>query len=513
MTDISAAVSGDQDNISANQKSDEASKLIRQPPRNVEVEAALIGALLRNNRAFEKVGDMLRAEHFFAPEHQLIYGLAKRMVDAGQEARPTTLQHLVESEPSLQEVGGADYLYDLAANVVTVINAADYAKTIYDLFLKRELIGLGEDTVNDAYTNDLDDTAETQIEKLESRLYNLAESGDMDRSVTKLGDATMVALQHVEEAYKRDSHIVGVTTGFRDIDNMIGGLHPSDLLILAGRPAMGKTALATSIAFNAAKAFREFQDEQGNTIQEGGKMLFFSLEMSAEQLAGRILSGEAKVSGDKIRRGEITEEEFQQVAMAAQELANIPLFIDDTPGLSITGMRQRARRVKRQFGLDGVVVDYLQLLSGPPDKKNDNRVQEVSEITRGLKMLAKELEIPVIALSQLSRQVENREDKRPQLADLRESGSIEQDADMVSFVYRPEYYLQKEHPEQRPAEAQDKFLERLQGHEQRLAEARNVAEFIIAKQRHGPIGTVELFFDNDYARFGDLDRHHEGDGF
>ncbi len=513
MNEASAAYSNASAVKSAHQIDDDKSKLIRQPPRNVEVEAALIGALLRNNRAFEKVGDFLRAEHFFAPEHQTIYSLSKRMVDAGQEARPTTLQHLVENEATLSGVGGADYLYELAANVVTVINAADYAKTIYDLFLKRELIGLGEDIVNDAYTHDLDDTAETQIEKVESRLYNLAEAGDMDRSVTKLGDATMMALQHVEEAYKRDSHIVGVTTGFRDIDNMIGGLHPSDLLILAGRPAMGKTALATSIAFNAAKAFREFEDDQGNTVQEGGKMLFFSLEMSSEQLAGRILSGEARVSGDKIRRGAITEEEFQQVAMAAHELSSIPLYIDDTPGLSITGMRQRARRVKRQFGLDGVVVDYLQLLTGPPDKKNDNRVQEVSEITRGLKMLAKELEIPVIALSQLSRQVENREDKRPQLSDLRESGSIEQDADMVSFVYRPEYYLQKEHPEQRQAEAQDKFLERLQSHEQRLSDARNIAEFIIAKQRHGPIGTVDLYFDGDFARFGDLDRQHEGDGF
>ncbi|MDX1738517.1 MAG: replicative DNA helicase, partial [Alphaproteobacteria bacterium] len=485
--------------------------ITRHPPRNIEVEAALLGALLRNNRAFEKVGDFLKAEHFFAPEHQTIYGLSKKMVDAGQEARPTTLQHLVENEPSLKDVGGAEYLYDLAANVVTVINAADYAKTIYDLFLKRELIGLGEDIVNDAYSHSLDETAENQIEKVESRLYNLAEAGDMDRSVTSLGAATMDALRNVEEAYKRDSHIVGVTTGFRDIDNMIGGLHKSDLMILAGRPAMGKTALVTSIAFNAAKAFRQYENENGETVQEGGKMLFFSLEMSAEQLAGRILSGQAQVSGDKIRRGEISEEEFQQIALAAQELSSIPLYIDDTAGLSITGLRQRARRVKRQFGLDGVIVDYLQLLTGPPDKKNDNRVQEVSEITRGLKMLAKELEIPVIALSQLSRQVENREDKRPQLADLRESGSIEQDADMVTFVYRPEYYLQKEHPEQRPSEGQDKFLERLQSHEQRLAEARNVAEFIIAKQRHGPIGIVDLFFDSDYARFGDLDRHHDGD--
>lgn len=488
-------------------------KLVRQPPRNEEVEAALLGAILRNNRAYERIADVLRPEYFFAPEHQKIYTLIKRMIDAGQEARPTTLQHMVDADEALKSVGGSEYLYELAANVVTVINATDYANTIADLYLKRELIQLGEDTVNDAYDMDFDETAERQIERVEHRLYNLATTGEIDRGVTTLKEAAYNALVHAEEAFKRDSHVVGVTSGFRDIDNMLGGLHPSDLIILAARPAMGKTALVTTIAYNAAKAYRQFEDETGKVIEEGGKVLFFSLEMSADQLAGRILSGEAKVSGDKIRRGEIDQEEFTQIARAAQELAKAPLFIDDTPGLSITGMRQRSRRVKRQHGLHMIIVDYLQLLSGPPEKKNDNRVQEVSEITRGLKMLAKELEVPVIALSQLSRQVENREDKRPQLADLRESGSIEQDADVVSFIYRPEYYLQREHPEMRPNEPQDKYLERVQNHEQRLAESRNVAEYIIAKQRHGPVGTVELFFDNDYARFGDLDRHHGGDGF
>ncbi|RED53564.1 replicative DNA helicase [Aestuariispira insulae] len=488
-------------------------KLVRQPPRNEEIEAALLGALLRNNRAFEKVGDILKADYFFAPEHQCIYLMIKNLVDAGQEARPTTLAHIADAEPILREVGGSEYLYELAANVVTVINAADYAQTIADLYLKRELIGLGEDVVNDAYDLTLDEDAARQIEKVEHRLYNLATSGELDRGVTSLKDAAFKALEHAEEAYKRDSHVVGVTSGFRDIDNMLGGLHGSDLIILAGRPAMGKTALVTTMAYNAAKAYRQWEDEQGNIREEGGKVLFFSLEMSADQLAGRILSGEAGVSGDKIRRGDIDQEDFTKIAKAANVLAKAPLFIDDTPALSITGMRQRARRVKRQMGLHMVIVDYLQLLQGPPDKKIDNRVQEVSEITRGLKTLAKELEIPVIALSQLSRQVENREDKRPQLSDLRESGSIEQDADVVSFVYRPEYYLQKEHPEQRPSEPQDKFLERLAQHESRLAESRNVAEYIIAKQRHGPVGTVELFFDNDYARFGDLDRHHNDDEF
>ena len=492
---------------------DSATPLLRKPPRNEEVEAALLGAILRNNRAYEKIAEILRAEHFFAPEHQKIYSLVKKLIDAGQEARATTLQHLIEGDEMLQAIGGANYLRDLAANVVTVINAENYAQIIYDLYLKRELIGLGEDVVNTAYDHDLDETADIQIQKVESRLYQLATTGEVDRGVSSLGDAAIMALQATEEAFKRESHVVGVTSGMRDIDNMLGGLHRSDLLILAGRPAMGKTALATNMAFNAAKAYRKFTDDAGNEIEEGGKVLFFSLEMSAEQLAGRILSGEAKVSGDKMRRGEINQEDFNRVAIAAQELSRVPLYIDDTPALSITGLRQRARRVKRQRGLHMIVIDYLQLLVGPPDKKMDNRVQEVSEITRGLKTLAKELDIPVIALSQLSRQVESREDKRPMLSDLRESGSIEQDADVVSFVYRPEYYLQREHPEQRGGESVEKYQEREMMHNQRVAESRNVAEFIIAKQRHGPVGTVELFFDNEYARFGDLDRFHEQDGF
>ena len=487
---------------------------LREPPHNLEVEAALLGAVLRNNRAFEHVGDLLSAEHFYAPEHQRIYSAIRQITEKGQIANATTLSHVMDTDPLIREVGGGSYLFELAANVVTVINAKDYAETIRDLHLKRELIGLGEDVVNEAYDlEDLEDTAERQIERAEHRLYTLATTGEVDRGVATLKSAVELALESAEQAYKRDTHLVGVTTGFRDVDQMLGGLHRSDLLILAGRPSMGKTSLATNMAFNAAKAYNRREDENGNVFEEGGKVLFFSLEMSAEQLASRILSEQSRVASDKIRRGEIETDEFEKLAIAAQELSQVPLFIDDTPALTITGLRQRARRVKRQHGLHMIVVDYLQLLQGPADKRSDNRVQEVSDITRGLKTLAKELDVPVLALSQLSRQVEQREDKRPQLSDLRESGSIEQDADVVTFIYRPEYYLQREHPTERQNEAPDKFQERVERHNQRLNDSRNIAEVIIAKQRHGPIGIVELFFDGNYTRFEDLDRHHEEGGF
>lgn len=483
---------------------------LRQPPYNAEVEQALLGAMLRNNRAYESASDLLQAAHFYVPEHQRLYSHIKKLIDKGQVASPATLSHIADNDDILREAGGTTYLYELASNVVTVLNATEYAKTIHDLHLKRELIGLGEDIVNDAYdTQDLDFTADKQIEKSEQRLYDLATTGEVDRSVKSMDFAAKQALAMAEQAFKRDSHVVGITTGLRDVDERLGGLHGSDLLILAGRPAMGKTSLATNIAYNAASAYKKIVTDDGREIEEGGVVLFFSLEMSAEQLAGRLISTCAGISSDKIRRGDIGQDEFERVVVASQELGRIPLFIDDTPALSITGLRQRARRVKRQHGLHLIVVDYLQLLQGPPDKRIDNRVQEVSEITRGLKGLAKDLNVPVLALSQLSRQVENREDKRPQLADLRESGSIEQDADVVSFVYRPEYYLEKEQPEQRPNEPPDKFEERRLRHEQMLTEKRNIAELIIAKQRHGPVGIIELFFNGELTLFDDLDRAHD----
>ena len=485
---------------------------LREAPHNLEMEAALLGAILRNNRAFEETADIVMEAHFYAPEHQRIYRAIRTVIEQGQIASPVSLKHWMDRDPGLKPAGGSDYLFELAANVVAVINARHYADQLRDLHMRRELIGLGEKMVNRAYDPGIDEPAPRLIEEAEAGLYSLAVTGDVDRGVKTMADAVGEALRMAEEAFSRDNHLVGVTTGFRDIDNMLGGLHKSDLLILAGRPSMGKTALATNMAYNAASRYREIVDETtGHTITEGGKVLFFSLEMSADQLAGRILAERSEVASDKIRRGDISQEEFNRVAIAAQELAQVPLMIDDTPALSISGVRQRARRVQRKYGLHMIVVDYLQLLQGSAEKKSENRVQEISEITRGLKGLAKDLSVPVLALSQLSRAVEQREDKRPQLSDLRESGSIEQDADVVMFVFREEYYLQRTQPAQRDNELPDKYMERVERHNSLLAEVRNVAEVIIAKQRHGPVGTVELHFNGDFTRFGDLARQSEND--
>ncbi|MDH3702042.1 MAG: replicative DNA helicase [Alphaproteobacteria bacterium] len=485
----------------------------RSPPHNTEIEAALLGAILTNNRAYDRIGDFLRAEHFFEPVHGRIYAAAEKLIEQGQVASPLTLKYFFEKDEALADVGGGQYLFDVAASVVTVINAADYGKTIHDLHLRRQLILLGEDMVNDAYEPDIETPANEQIEVSEQKLYDLANTGELERTVVGLGDAVKMAVDSAEEAFRRDSHIIGITTGLKDLDHKLGGLHSSDLLILAGRPSMGKTALATNIAFNAASAFKQTTDEDGRTHTDGGHVLFFSLEMSAEQLAARILSEQAEISSDAIRRGDITGEDFDRLVVASQKLSALPLYIDDTPALTISGLRTRARRLKRQQKLHLIVVDYLQLLQGAPGKRSENRVQEISEITRGLKTLAKELEVPVLALSQLSRQVENREDKRPQLSDLRESGSIEQDSDVVMFIFREEYYLEKAQPLHGLEEAQDKFSNRAQHWAERLEQVRNTASVIIAKQRHGPVGTIDLFFDGKFTRFADLDRQHGEDGF
>ena len=488
----------------------EAGAVYRTPPHNTEVEAALLGAILTNNRAFEQVADYLRAEHFYEPVHGRIYETIAKLIERGQVASPLTLKHLFDGDAALAEVGGADYLYELATSVVSVINAADYGKTVHDLYLKRALIGLGEDVVNEAYEGDIDVTATDQIERTEQRLYDLATTGETERGAVSLKDASIAAVKMAEEAFKRDSHVVGITTGLELLDRKLGGLHPSDLIILAGRPSMGKTALATNIAFSAAEASQRAADGDA-TAGEGGVVLFFSLEMSAEQLATRILSERSEIPSDQLRRGEVKSEEFTRFVTASQEIHRVPLLIDDTPALSISAVRTRARRAKRQHGgLALVVVDYLQLLQPPPGRRNDNRVQEIGEISRGLKTLAKELEVPVLALSQLSRQVETREDKRPQLSDLRESGSIEQDADVVMFIFREEYYLEKGEPIHNIEEASDRFQDRHQRWQDRIAEVRNTASVIIAKQRHGPVGTIDVFFDGSLTRFADLDRHHDG---
>ena len=476
----------------------------RRPPVNYEAEQALLGAILANNRAYEKVSDFLRPDHFADETHGRIFEACGKLIERGQIANAVTLKNLFEQDEGLAEVGGAQYLAKLQSSYVTIINAADYGRTIHDLYLRRELIALGEDVVNDAFEQDLDVSAVQQIEGAEQKLYNLAEVGQSEGGFRAFKSAVIEAVEMAEAAMKRDSHVAGVSTGFRDLDKLLGGLHHSDLVILAARPSMGKTSLATNIAYNAASSRRKESAPDGTPIEVPQVVAFFSLEMSAEQLATRIISEQAHVRSDAIRRGEIRDDEFDRVFETSRHLHALPLFIDDSPALTIPALRTRARRLKRQHGLSLIVVDYLQLMQGPPGMRSDNRVQEVSEITRGLKAVAKELNVPVIALAQLSRQTEQRDDKRPQLSDLRESGSIEQDADVVMFIYREEYYLARERPTQRPSETTERFNERHAGYDERLEKSRNKAEIIVAKQRHGPIGTAELHFQGEFTQFNDL---------
>lgn len=468
---------------------------IRTLPHNMEAEQALLGAILEDNRIIENFSDYLRPNHFFVPVHQRLYDAILKITDRGQNADAVTLKAYFEKDADLQDVGGGQYIYDLASSVISVINANHYARIIYDLHIRRELIAIGRDVVNDAFEQDIDSDSETCLQLAEKRLYDLAETGDSGGGFITMKDAVGIAIQNAEKAFKTDGHVTGVTTGLRDLDKRLGGLQPSDLLILAARPAMGKTSLAVNMAYNAAHAWAQ------SGGQEGGRVGVISLEMSADQLASRLLCDLAEMPGDKIRRGDFGAEEFRSLAEASNKLSQIPLFIDDTPAQTITAVRTRARRMKRKHGLELLIVDYLQLLRGTGSKQSENRVLEVSEITRGLKAIAKELQIPVLALSQLSRTVENREDKRPQLADLRESGSIEQDADVVMFIYRDEYYLQNAQPsEDEP--------EKMAAWQEKMDKAYNKADIIIAKQRHGPTGTETLFFDGRFTRFRDLDKHH-----
>jgi replicative DNA helicase len=474
----------------------------RQLPRNIEAERGLLGAIFVDNRALEQVGEFLQPDHFALTAHARIFEAMLKLIERGQIADPTTLRPYFEADESLDDIGGAKYLANLAASAINVINAREYGRIIYDMHLRRELITLGEKVVNEAYSNDIDLEAMRQIEGAEQSLYDLATTGDFDGGFQPFKTAVLEAINIADLAHKRQGGLSGVGTDLLDLDKLLGGLHRSDLLILAGRPAMGKTALATNIAYNAAKNFLDSGGEEGAVVG------FFSLEMSAEQLAARILSEQANVASDKMRKGELTNEEFHTLATVSSELHKVPIFIDDTPALTVSALRTRARRLKRQSNLGMIVVDYLQLISGSANSRSDGRVQEVSEITRGLKTLAKELNIPVLALSQLSRQVEQREDKRPQLSDLRESGSIEQDADVVMFIYREEYYLEKSDPMQRADESPDKFAQRQTNFSERMDRARGKAEVIVAKQRHGPVGSVKLSFVGEFTRFGNLDEHH-----
>jgi len=474
----------------------------RHAPHNLEAEQALLGAILVNNEAMDRVSSFLEAHHFFDPLHQQIYETAAKLIHAGKQATPITLRTFFESaEPISPNLSVPQYLGTLAANATTIINAEDYGRTVYDLATRRALIIIGEDMVNGAYDSTVDSTPQRQIEEAETRLYDLAEQRKYGQGFLGFGTALTNAIDMANAAYQRDGHLSGLSTGLVDLDSKLGGLQPSDLVILAGRPSMGKTALATNIAYNIAKKYKSEQQPDG-TIKtvDGGIVGFFSLEMSAEQLATRILSERAEIGSEKIRRGMIDEVEFRKLVEVSREMSESPLYIDQTGGISIAQLASRARKLKRQKGLDLLVIDYLQLLTGSK-RTSDGRVQEVSEITTGLKALAKELTVPVIALSQLSRQVENREDKRPQLSDLRESGSIEQDADVVMFVYREEYYLERLKPREGTAE----FME----WQQKYAEAAGKAEVIIGKQRHGPVGTVPLAFESQFTRFDNLVRDYQ----
>jgi replicative DNA helicase len=466
-------------------------------PQNLEAEAALLGALMIDNRLVEDVVTKLKPEHFADPLHGRIYASVLTLAARGMAATPVTLKPLFDADPAMIELGGPGYLATLTQNGAALLAARDFASQIYDLALLRELIRVGRDMVTEASDTSHDIEPIRQIEAAEMALYKVAEAGEVQGAVKTFREAAMEAVAQADRAKRSGGHLSGYTTGLTGLNEKMGGLHKSDLLILAGRPAMGKTSLATNIAFACAERF--VQDRARGIEPEkssGAPVAFFSLEMSSDQLATRILAEQSEVNGEALRMGKISDDDFTRLARASTDLAALPLWIDDTPGLSIAALRTRARRLKRQHGIGLIVVDYLQLLSGSKTSGSDNRVQEISEITRGLKTLAKELQVPVIALSQLSRAVENREDKRPQLADLRESGTIEQDSDIVMFVYREEYYHGLKQPDPEDTEKHAKWREKAE-------KIFGLAEVIIAKQRHGATGTVPLTFIKQFTKFAD----------
>ena len=470
-------------------------------PQNIEAEQALLGALLANNKAFEKISEFLRPEHFADPVHAKIYDIISKLISKGHIADVITLKNYFEQEGLLDEVGGYKYLVQLADSSSPLTNAEYYAQFIYDKYLRRELINTGFEIVNEASKEDLDTNAFEQIENAEKKLFELSNQGDTRGGFIDFSEALNNSLHLIAEAYEKEGKISGLPTSLDALDYMIGGLNKSDLIIIAGRPAMGKTALATNIAYNVA----EYMANNKNLDPKMRGVAFFSLEMSADQLASRILSTVTQTNGKKMRNGELDKAEFMRIAAAVQELEQIPLYIDDTPGLNINTIRTRARRLRRNKGLGAIVIDYIQLITGSGSKKNEgNRVQELSEISRGLKILAKELNVPVIALSQLNRGVEQRDDKRPVMSDLRESGSIEQDADIVMFVYRENYYIQNEEPKQKAGETPEHFQKRQEEWDERVRRTKNIGEVIIGKQRHGSTGTVQLFWNGEFAQFGNL---------
>ncbi len=463
-------------------------------PHSIEAEQQLLGAILTNNDVYDKVASIITAEHFYEPVHKRIYEVAAARIAKNNLATPVTLKAFLEDDEGLKELGGPAYLARLAGASISAFAVRDYAQMIYDFAIRRELMRLGQDIADKARQVDVSSEPKEQIVEAEQKLYQLSEQGQTESGFKSFLKAVTEAVNVTNEAYQRGGGMAGISTGLADLDKQLGGLHPSDLLILAGRPSMGKTSLATNIAFNVAKAYKRGLRHDGTEgAVDGGVVGFFSLEMSAEQLAGRVLAEASEISSHKIRQGDMTEEEFRRFVQAAKDLESCPLFIDDTPALPISQLAARARRLKRTHGLDLVIIDYLQLCRG----MSDNRVNEIGEISMGMKAIAKELNIPVIALSQLSRQVEQRDDKRPQLSDLRESGSIEQDADVVMFVFREEYYKEREKPG-------DHELEKMEEWKAAMERLHAKAEVIVGKQRHGPIGTVELAFEAQFTRFGNL---------
>ena len=471
---------------------------VEQLPHNIEAEAALLGALLLDNRLVEDVQLKLRSDHFFEPLHGRIYDAILRLTDRNMVANAVTLRPLFDADEAMKEVGGPSYLAQLSGSGAALIAARDFAAQIYDLALLRSLVSVGREMVSGAMDTSEDVKPLEQIERAETELYKVAEQGGGEGKVKAFAEASRLALETAEKALLSGGHLSGTTTGLDSLNGRIGGLQKSDLIILAGRPGMGKSSLATNIGFASAQRYlRDIEDGIEPAKSAGAGVALFSLEMSADQLATRILAEQSGISSENLRMGRISQAEFRNLARAAGELQALPLYIDDTPGLTIAALRARARRLKRQKGIGLVIVDYLQLLQGTGRAgASENRVQEISEISRGLKQLAKELDVPVIALSQLSRAVEQREDKRPQLSDLRESGSIEQDADMVWFIYRGDYYLMAK----QPADDHPDFAE----WQQEMQRIYGIAELIIAKQRHGATGKVKLKFDARLTKFSDL---------
>jgi len=471
-------------------------------PSNIEAEQALLGALLLNNEVFDRIDPIVKPHHFYEPVHGRIFEIASRRIQKNALASPVTLKPFLADDEGLQELGGTDYLARLAGATISIVAAKDYAETIRDLALRRDLVQIGEEIMARAATFDTEAEPAEQITEAEAALYTLAESGSRQGGFVDFARAAADAANVVNAAFQRGGGLAGISSGLHELDYKLGGLRNSDLIILAGRPSMGKTALATNIAFNIARKFKKGTKPDGSEgAVAGGVVGFFSLEMSSEQLANRILAAESQIKSHELLSGRIQEEDFRRFLEVARELETTPLYIDDTPALPISSLAARARRLKRQYGLDVLVIDYLQLVRAASGR-SDGRVQEVTEITQGLKAIAKELDIPVIALSQLSRKVEDREDKRPQLADLRESGSIEQDADVVMFVFREEYY----HERLKPDENSDKFPE----WQQKAERLHGRTEVIIGKQRHGPIGTVDLHFEGKFTKFSDPVRETSG---